>query len=273
MIPLERSRVLGVDRAFPEVAAATTTDFRSRLFPEIAAGGFSRLDGTVQFYNRVNALLRPDMVVLDFGAGRGAGLVENRCEYRRSLQMLRGKVARVVGVDVDPAVRDNPGLDEARLVAPDDPLPFEDGSVDLVLADFVFEHIEHPERCARELDRILRPGGWVCARTPNRWNYVAVAARLIPESLHGRVLGRVQPERKREDVFPAFYRMNDRRTLRRLFPAPRWRDCSYCMSAEPAYLPRRTWVWRTALFVDALLPAGLQSNILVFLQKLPSPSS
>lgn len=248
-------------------------DVAARIFPEIAAGGFSRVDGTIEFYNRVNALIRPDMVVLDFGAGRGASLVENRSEYRRKLQMLRGKVTRVIGVDVDPAVRSNPGIDEAIVVSPNEALPLPDGSVDLVLADFVFEHIEDPLRCARELDRLLKPGGWICARTPNRWNYVAVVARLVPERFHESVLRRVQPERKREDVFPAYYRMNDRRTLSRLFPEPRWRDCSYCISAEPAYLPRRVWLWRAALLLDALLPAGLQSNIFAFFQKVPNASA
>ncbi len=250
-----------------------TADLVTKLFPEVGAGGFSRLDGTIQFYSRVNALLRPDMVVLDFGAGRGAGIVENRSEYRRKLQTLRGKVRRVIGIDVDPAVCSNPGLDEAIVVGSGEPLPLGDQTVDLILADYVLEHIEDPTGCARELDRVLKPGGWICARTPNRWNYVALGARLIPERLHARVLSRVQPERKREDVFPAFYRMNDRRTLRRLFPEPRWRDCSYYISAEPAYLPRRAWLWRTALLLDAVLPGVLQSNILAFFQKMPNPSA
>lgn len=41
-------------------------------FPEIGAGGYTSRDGTVEFYGRVQALLRPTMHVLDFGAGRGA---------------------------------------------------------------------------------------------------------------------------------------------------------------------------------------------------------
>jgi SAM-dependent methyltransferase len=244
-------------------------DVLFRVFPEARAGGFSRVDGTIAFYNRVNALVGPQSVVLDFGAGRGAGLVENRCEYRRSLIRLRGKVARVIGVDVDPAIFGNPGLDEAHRIEPGAALPLDDASVDLILPDYVFEHIAEPERCAAELDRVLRPGGWICARTPNRWNYVAIVARLVPEHLHEKILGRVQPERKREDVFPAFYRMNDLETLRRLFPAARYLDCSYCISAEPAYLPRRVWIWRLALFLERLLPDALQSNILFFAQKRP----
>lgn len=244
-----------------------TRDPKSTIFPESAAGGFSRVDGTVAFYTRVNALLRPDSIVLDFGAGRGAGLVDDPVPYRRSLRLLRGKVRKVIGVDVDEAVHLNSGLDEAHRIEPGAPLPIADNSVDLIVADFVFEHIAEPERCAAELDRVLRPGGWICARTPNRWNYVAIGARLVPEKLHEKLLTRLQPERKREDVFPTWYRMNDLGILRRLFPPERYLHCSYCISAEPAYLPRRVWIWRIATALDRVLPTFLQSNILFFARK------
>ncbi len=238
-------------------------DCRSTIFPEVGAGGFSRVDGTIAFYTRVHALLRPDMVVLDYGAGRGAGIVEDPIPYRRELRRLKGKVAKVIGVDVDEAVELNPGLDKAVVIAPDRPLPLPDASVDLILSDFVFEHIADPPHCASELDRVLRPGGWICART----NYVPLIARSIPERLHQRVLAWAQPGRKIEDVFPAYYRMNDLRTIRRLFPGGRFTHCSYAISAEPAYLPRKVWVWRVALFVDRILPSALQSNLLLFIQK------
>jgi hypothetical protein len=47
-------------------------DILSIFYPENGAGGFSRCDGTVQFYQRVHALPRPGYVVFDFGAGRDA---------------------------------------------------------------------------------------------------------------------------------------------------------------------------------------------------------
>jgi len=85
----------------------------SRLYPEIGAGGYTRVDGSVEFYGRVNALISTDMTVLDFGAGRGKDIVDDPNAYRRSLRDLRGRVARVIGVDIDPAVLDNPCLDQA----------------------------------------------------------------------------------------------------------------------------------------------------------------
>lgn len=38
-------------------------------FQEVGAGGFTSLDGTIEFYTRINALLTPDMTILDFGGG------------------------------------------------------------------------------------------------------------------------------------------------------------------------------------------------------------
>lgn len=48
----------------------------SYWFPEIEVGGFTSIDGTIEFYTRISALLNPSMTVLDFGAGRGAALTD-----------------------------------------------------------------------------------------------------------------------------------------------------------------------------------------------------
>jgi SAM-dependent methyltransferase len=240
-----------------------------RFFPEVRAGGFTRVDGTIEFYTRVNALLAPEMTVVDFGAGRGAAFHDDPCSYRRSLQRLRGKVAKVIGVDVDPVIVQNPNLDEAYTVAANGPIPLADASADLIISDFTFEHVSDPESCAAELERILKPDGWLCARTPNRWSYVALASALIPSSLHARVLRRVQPGRKSGDIFPAYYRMNDFRTMRRLFPADRFSDASYTFSPEPAYLPKNRFVWALALLLERLYPAALRTNLFIFLRKRP----
>lgn len=244
-----------------------STDLLSRIFPEVAAGGFTRVDGTIEFYGRINALLNPSMTVLNFGAGRGAPLFDDRSPYRGALTQLRGKVRSVIGVDIDPAVSTNPDLDRWFLVGRDGNIPLENSSIDLIFSDFVFEHVEHPTICAAELHRILKPGGWLCARTPNKWNYVSIIARIVPNRLHQQILARVQPEREEADVFPTYHRMNDVRTIRRLFPPALFENASYVHNPEPAYLPRTVAFWRIGLFIARLLPESFSGTLMIFLRK------
>lgn len=235
-------------------------DVAAHFFPEKHAGGFSRQNTTVHFYTRVNALLHPDMTVLDFGAGRGVGVVEEMRPFVRDLRDLRGKVRRVIGIDVDPVVTTNPTLDEAHILPADagmhPRLPLGDHSVDLILADWTFEHIADPAALAKEFTRVLRPGGWVCARTPNRWGYIGLAARLVPNALHTALLRYLQPTRKEQDVFPVHYRLNSRQAIRRYFPPTAWTDCSYNVDSDPAYAANSIVLWRLFRALSTITPGS-----------------
>lgn len=234
--------------------------------PEIGAAGYARDDTTVAFYLRVNALLAPEHVLLDLGAGRGrAG--EDTVALRRDLIRLKGKVARVVGADVDAVVMENPLLDEAHAIEAGAPLPFADASFDLVLCDWVIEHIEDIEGFAREVERVLKPGGWFCARTPNKWGYIGLAARFTPKSAAGRLLAGAQPGRQERDVFEKHYRCNTLGAVRKSFPAAQWENCSYSGSATPAYHGgRRALFWAIELF-QKLAPKAMHTVLFVFMRR------
>lgn len=239
------------------------------IYPELAAGGFTRDDGTVAFYLRVNALLAesgPDAVVVDFGAGRGAFL-DDLVPFRRDLRRLQGKAKRVIGIDIDDAVLRNPSLDEAHVVPEGGRLPVADGSVDLIVSDFTFEHVRDPAWVAAELDRALRPGGWVCARTPNRGGFIGLGGRVVPNRLHDTVLRHLQPAKRPEDTFPTAYRLNTRRDLERWFPPDRYDHVVYAANSEPRYVGRSPTAARLGRAAAALTPPPLRSMLRVFLHK------
>jgi hypothetical protein len=173
--------------------------------PEIFAGGFDRYDGTIQFYQRVNALLQPDFVVVDFGAGRGRIHIDDPIAYRRSLTSLKGKVKechrRRCRQRRGDQPRDRPCHRDFRSRA----------SIAGSLGRFdpVGFHLRTPRRSqaiARNFERVLKPGGWICARTPNRFGY-ALANSFLPDSLRSRVPAwrpaRAQGGRRVSGVLPA----------------------------------------------------------------------
>ncbi len=240
----------------------------ARLYPEVDAGGFTRADGFVEFYSRVNALLEDDAEVLDFGAGRGLWATEQMAPFHRRLRAIEKRAKRVVGVDVDPVVLENPTLAEAHVIEPTGPIPYGDQSFDMVIADYVLEHVDQADAptVAGEILRVLRPGGWLAARTPNKWGMIGVGARVVPNDLHTRVLRHLQPDRKAEDVFPVRYAMNTRPDLRRLFPSPH--DLVvYGHSSEPRYFGESAVAWRVAQLVDRLTPPRLAATLMVFVRK------
>jgi len=188
-----------------------------RFYQEANVSGFAHIDQEVAFFTQVAALLSSEHRVLDFGAGRGEFVETDPSLYRRWLQNFRGRCAHVDGCDVDPAVMNNPTLDSAHVIRTGEPLPYDDGKFDLIISRYVFEHITDPEWASRELIRVLKPGGWICAMTPNRWGYVAFVSRLIPNRLHRAILSRVQPGRAPEDVFPTAYKLNRPAAVMRYF--------------------------------------------------------
>lgn len=242
------------------------TDLMVHYFPEVSAGGFSRVDGTVNFYQRINALVRTDSTVVDFGAGRGAFL-EDPVAYRRDLRLLKGRVRQVIGVDVDKAVMSNPALDRAYIVTPGDKISIMEESVDLVVSDFVFEHVAEPAATAAELTRILKPGGWLCARTPNKWGIIGIAARLTPNRWHVPALRRLQPHKREIDTFPTLYRLNDMAALNRYFPAASFENYSYWFDGDPSYVANSRVAWKTWLAISAVMPERGRSIFGIFLRK------
>lgn len=238
---------------------------KCRFYPEANISGLSHVDGTVALYTQVAAILRPSDYVLDFGAGRGELLMDDPIEWRRQLCSLKGRCQHLDGCDIDEVVLQNEFLDQAKVIKVGRPLPYEDNRFDIVIARSVFEHIDTPEFTAAELLRVTKPGGIIAAVTPNKWGYIAVAARLVPNRLHVRALEAIQPDRKPEDVFPTRYRMNTPRALRRVF-----RDADVFVAAgaaEPAYHFGSPLVYRSVKWVTKHLPQLLQPTLHVFIRK------
>ena len=228
-------------------------------------GGFSPFDGTVEFYGRIHSIVRDrEFVIADVGAGRGQWYFEDDVAYRRELQFLRPLTARLIGIDIDPKVLDNVTTTENRLISGKH-FPLEDESVDVVIADWVFEHIDNPSDFVNEVNRILKPGGYLFARTPHKNSYVSLFARVFSNKFHVRVLKFVQPSRLNVDVFPTKFRMNTMKKIRQLFPD--LENYSYIFTPEPAYFFGNRGIFKILLHLHKHAPSFFCGCIYVFLQK------
>jgi SAM-dependent methyltransferase len=242
----------------------TMKSIRHQFHGEAGVDNFTKLDGTIVFYSFVKSLYRENLRVLDFGAGRGAWFHKGDSVMKRRLQDLREHGAHVVAVDVDRGVLENRVSHEQVLVQPGEPLPFPDGSFDLVVSDFVFEHIEDPTAVTAEIRRVTKPGGWICVRTVNRWGYVRFASALIPNRLHKKALRHIQPERLGLDIFPTEYKLNTVSSIRRHFPDSE--VMFYRTSGEPAYYLNNRIIYFLMLMVHKLLPDVLHTSIAFFIK-------
>ncbi|MCH7344169.1 class I SAM-dependent methyltransferase [Pelomonas sp. CA6] len=155
------------------------------------------------FEQHAEALMRPGMTLLDAGCGRSAPV----------LRKYLGRVQRLIGIDLVEFVDVAPGIETYN--ADLGRLPLEDASVDLIMSRSVFEHLADPQAVYAEMARVLKPGGTLIFLTANLWDYGTLAARLIPNRWHGRVVRYVEG-RKEEDTFPTQYKTNTRGDIERL---------------------------------------------------------
>lgn len=155
------------------------------------------------FREQILSRLQPEFEILDMGAG--VGIVSH--------MNFRGSVARVCGIDPSVRVHENPHLDEAKEGLGEN-IPYPDESFDLVFSDNVLEHLAEPASVFREVHRVLKPGGYFLAKTPNYCHYVAGIARVTPHWFHqfySSLRGRAPA-----DTFPTHYRANSQKTIQGL---------------------------------------------------------
>ena len=193
--------------------------------------------------------------VIDLGAGAGSFY-----KYK-----LKGCVSRIVGVDAGPRVLSNPLLDEGR-VGDLCALPFPEASFDVAFSIYVLEHIADPNRFCREVARVLKPGGWFLALTPNRYHYVSLAAAATPLRFH-RFFNRLRGVGD-EDSFRTEYRLNTRRSLTRHFTAAGFQvQLMRFVEVRPNYLTFSLPLFLLGAAYERLLNAvpalaGLRANII-----------
>ncbi len=196
------------------------------------------------FRQRIESHLSSDSVVLDVGAG--AGIVE--------AMHFRGQVAKMCGIDLDPRVLENEKLDEGK-VANASEIPYDDATFDVVFADNVMEHLDNPMATFGEIYRVLKPGGVLLFKTPNRSHYMPLIARVTPHRFH-QFVNRLRG-RDAEDTFPTLYRANSKTQVAAIAAASGLElDQVELVEGRPEYLRMSFVTYSLGLMYERLVNAS-----------------
>lgn len=240
-------------------------NYLNKFYPESRFGDFSDIDGTIAFYNRVNALLKNNFTVLNIGCGRGSFL-EDKIKFRQNLQRIKGKAKKIIGIDIDSNAESNPDLDDFKLII-DGHFPIKNNSIDLCISDFVLEHVENPTLFFSECQRVLKKGGYLCIRTTNRWGYIGFAAKFFSQKKHAVLLKRLQEHRLEKDVFPKFYRVNSLYRIKKMLKSNGFDYYVYGISAEPSYFAFSKQLYKAVTILHRLTPNFFKVAIFAFAKK------
>jgi ubiquinone/menaquinone biosynthesis C-methylase UbiE len=143
----------------------------------------------------VNA--RPGQTVVDLGAGRASSF---------TAALDPGARAEVVGVDVAAEeLRANDDVDTKVVIEPGAPLPFADGSVDLLVSRSVIEHIDGVPQVVDEIHRVLTPGGHTVHVFPSKHAPFSLLNRVLPRRASAWLLRTFIPGSVGRLGFPAHY--------------------------------------------------------------------
>jgi SAM-dependent methyltransferase len=135
--------------------------------------------------------------VLDLGGGR-------RCVYAGAVPDDRD--IRLVAVDLsEEELARNHTVDETCRADVSEELPFEDGSVDLVLSRALLEHVDGVPDAIHNMRRVLKPGGVALHLIPGRWSLFGMAARFLPFKPLLKLVHLVMPWTKGQVEFDVHY--------------------------------------------------------------------
>ncbi len=212
-----------------------------------------------RYHDLVAELVTPQTRLLELGCGGMSLAAEpiSRAGWR-------------MGIDLDlPGLRENDLLPHLAL-ADGGAIPLADASVDLIVSQWVVEHLEQPAQVFGEMARVLRPGGSIVLFTTNAWNYVPLLSRVVSGKVQSWLIETLL-RRPDKESFPTFYRANSRQTLERLAQASglQLEHCEFV--GNPFYLAFSPALFRLALLFEKLSDPpplrGLKLYLLAVLKK------
>lgn len=227
-------------------------------------GKFSQIDSTLDFYLRIKTFLNKKSVVLDLGAGIGDWYNNDKKNpVLKKIMCLKNDVSKYIAADIDKAVLKNK-TSHNNILIKNNRIPLKNNSIDLIICDWVYEHIHDVKKFKSEIDRVLKKGGHVCARTPSRYSYIAFFSDILENTkLKSKILYLSQPSRKK--FFKSYYNLNTKNKIYKIFK--NYNNNIFFDKSEPAYFFGKKFIYYTLYIMHSLLPRIFTSNLIIFSKK------
>jgi len=181
-------------------------------------------DSLVIYRNVIDRATNPDTRILDVGCGHG--------EFMKS---VFDKTPHTYGVDPDRDALDKNTLIKNKVVGVVEELPFESGYFDIVVSEWVLEHLQNPDNAFREIYRVLKPGGKVVFLTPNVWNYNVWLIRAIPNRFHDYLTKKLY-DRQEGDTYPVHYKINSTKKIADTLEPIGFKKSQVILNGDPSYI-------------------------------------
>ncbi len=125
------------------------------------------------------------IALLNVGAGKSTVLEESIADGFGS-----GFVCDRLDI-VDCSAR-HPSVGRCYIASVESMPEIETAKYDIAFANYVFEHVSNLKAAARELDRVLKPGGYFVVSLPNPIAPEFILSRLTPLRFHQMIKGRAE---------------------------------------------------------------------------------
>lgn len=166
------------------------------VFPE--GSYFHSAKTTLDVYDAIlSSLCSRDRILLDAGCGKKSMVRKHSPCFRYS-----------VGMDILPeAMMRNTGF-SAFVSGDASNLPFKDEAFDVVVSQWMIEHIGKIDEVVHEFGRVLKKGGSLVVVSNSKYHPMMFLSSILPTGLRDWMKSKIFPAYIEEDTFPTYYQFN-----------------------------------------------------------------
>lgn len=206
-----------------------------------------------RYQDQVAAVTNTTTLLLDIGCGR-MSLAEEAIKTAN----------QSVGIDLMHSDLIYNETMDIKALANAGTLPFPDATFDVLISQWVVEHFDDPMAAFKEMNRVLRPGGYLVFLTTNANNYIPLFSRLVPNRLQNFLIHRLL-RRPVHESFPTFFRANTRRSIHRIAKNTGFELDQIEYVGNPFYLAFNVLLFRFALFFEKITDTKSLNSLKLYL--------